>query len=138
MVIQRTAHPRATRTRTNAMVALLLAFASAVVTAQPEKQEAVDVTGVWLFQVETAAGSGTPTFTFKQEGEALEGEYEGVFGHAKVAGTVKGNTISFGFNTEAEGVPLTIKYDGTVAKDEMKGKVAIGDVAEGTFTAKRK
>jgi hypothetical protein len=34
---------------------------------------AYDVSGKWTFQVETGAGSGSPTFVFKQGGEQLTG-----------------------------------------------------------------
>src|SRR5678816_27545 len=53
----------------------------------------VDVTGTWDFQVETPQGSGTPVFTFKQEGEKLTGQYKGLLGEAALTGTVKGNEI---------------------------------------------
>jgi len=33
----------------------------------------VDLTGKWLFNVQTDAGSGTPTVTLKQDGEKLTG-----------------------------------------------------------------
>ena len=33
---------------------------------------------------------------------------------------------------------LGVTYTGTVEKDTMKGKVTLGDAAEGTFTGKKK
>jgi hypothetical protein len=124
------------------MAALAFAAVLAVSTglAQEGKKEDVNVTGDWVFQVETDAGSGSPSFSFKQTGEKLEGDYKGTFGEAKVAGTVKGTAIAFSFATDAQGMKLTITYEGTVEKDSnsMKGKVKLGDLAEGTFTAKRK
>src|SRR5262249_50860484 len=39
----------------------------------------VDVTGAWSLTVETEAGSGNPSFNFKQEGEKLTGKYKGAF-----------------------------------------------------------
>ena len=53
------------------------------------------MTGKWVFKVETAAGSGTPTMTFKQEGEKLTGHYSGQLGEADLTGTVKGEAIEF-------------------------------------------
>lgn len=98
-----------------------------------------DVSGAWAFQVETPAGSGTPTFTFKQEGEKLTGQYKGTFGEAPVTGTVKGNKIDFTIKVKAQDQDVTINYTGTVEKDgTMKGTVNFGgDIGSGTWTAKR-
>ena len=98
-----------------------------------------DVSGAWAFQVETPAGSGTPTFTFKQEGEKLTGQYKGVFGEAPLTGTVKGNKVDFTIKVQAQGQEATINYTGTVEKDgTMKGTVNLGaDIGSGTWTAKR-
>jgi hypothetical protein len=98
----------------------------------------VNVTGKWLFNVETGAGSGTPTMTFTQDGEKLTGKYNGQFGEADLTGTVKGQDIAFSFNVDAQGTALTFKYTGTIEnKDALKGKVEIAGLGEGTFTAKR-
>jgi hypothetical protein len=117
------------------LAAGIVGFA-AQITAQ-EKKETANVVGTWILEVETSAGSGTPTFTFKQDGEKLEGDYKGAFGEAKVTGTVKGNAISFWFTVEAQGAQGKITYEGTVEGDTMKGKVDMADMAEGTFTGKR-
>src|SRR6185436_3574993 len=97
-----------------------------------------DISGAWAFQVETPAGSGTPTFTFKQEGEKLTGQYKGAFGEAPLTGTVKANKIEFSLKVQAQGQDATINYTGTVEKDgTMKGTVTLGDLGSGTWTAKR-
>jgi hypothetical protein len=98
----------------------------------------VDVTGKWAFNVETAAGSGTPTMTFKQDGEKLTGHYSGQLGESDLTGTVKGADISFTFNIDAQGTMIKATYSGTVEnKDAMKGKVVLEGLGDGTFTAKR-
>jgi hypothetical protein len=100
--------------------------------------EKTDITGAWAFQVETPAGSGTPTFTFKQEGEKLSGQYKGAFGEAPLTGTVKGNKVDFSIKVQAQGQEATLTYTGTVEKDgTMKGTVNLGEVGSGTWTAKR-
>ncbi len=98
---------------------------------------AVDVTGVWNVQVEIGGNSGTPTFTFKQEGEKLTGQYKGMLGDAKLEGTVKGNSITFSFNVSPQGQDVTITYSGTIDKDTMKGTAKFGSYGEGSFTGKR-
>jgi hypothetical protein len=117
------------------MVALTVGLAAPSVLAQAAK---VNVTGKWAFNVETAAGSGTPTMTFTQDGEKLTGKYSGQFGETDLTGTVKGQDIAFTFNVDAQGTMLNFKYAGTIEnKDALKGKVEIVGLGEGTFTAKR-
>src|SRR5262245_13559096 len=55
----------------------------------------IDVTGAWNVTVETDAGSGNPSFNFKQEGEKLTGKYKGLLGEFDLTGTVKGDKIEF-------------------------------------------
>jgi hypothetical protein len=113
----------------------VLLIGASLASAQAAK---VDVTGKWAFNVETAAGSGTPTMTFKQDGEKLAGKYNGQFGEADLTGTVKGQDIAFTFNVDAQGTMLNFKYTGTIEnKDALKGKVEIVGLGDGTFTAKR-
>ena len=98
-----------------------------------------NISGAWDFAVETAGGSGTPTFTFKQEGENLTGTYKGQFGEAPLTGTVKGDNVEFTIKISAQGQSITAAYSGKITgKDSMKGIVALGDLGEGTWTAKRK
>ena len=99
----------------------------------------VDVTGKWAFNVETAAGAGTPTMTFKQDGEKLTGHYTGTFGEAEglTGASVQGApTISLLVRRRCPGHPSRA-YTGTADKDTMKGKLVIEGLGEGTFTAKR-
>jgi hypothetical protein len=99
----------------------------------------INITGEWSVTVETSAGSGSPSFTFKQEGEKLTGMYKGQFGESPLTGTVKGADINFTIKINAQGQDLTIVYSGKIeSKDSMKGKVALGELGEGTWTGKRK
>jgi hypothetical protein len=97
-----------------------------------------DVTGKWTFNVETAAGSGTPVITLKQEGEKLTGHYSGQLGEADLTGSVKGQDVEFKFTVDLQGQTLNCIYTGAVdGKDSMKGKVDLVGLGQGTFTAKR-
>lgn len=105
---------------------------------RPAAAAALDVTGTWGLEVETAQGKGTPTFTFKQDGEKLSGQYRGQFGEAPVNGTIKGSAIEFWVDVTVEGNSVRITYSGTVEKDSMKGTVKLGDFGEAPFTGTRK
>jgi hypothetical protein len=118
--------------------AAIVIIACMAIAAAARAQDTVDLTGTWVMQVETGAGSGSPTFSFKQTGDKLEGTYEGTFGKADVKGEVKGNKATWSFTADAQGTQLNIQYSGTVEKDTMKGTVTLGELGEGTFTGKRK
>jgi hypothetical protein len=54
-----------------------------------------------------------------------------------VTGTVKGQQIEFGFNTSVQGFALQVRYTGTVEGNQMKGKISLGELGDGTFTGKK-
>ena len=98
----------------------------------------IDLTGEWVFDVQTEAGGGSPTFVLKQDGEKLTGKYKGLFGEADLNGTVSGKTMKFSFNADAQGTAITVTYEGEVESNSaIKGKVDLGGVGSGTFTGKR-
>ena len=121
--------------RAAAIAVAVVLGVSADVAGQAAK---VDVTGKWAFSVETAAGSGNPTLTMKQDGEKLTGHYSGQLGESDFTGTLKGQAIYIKFTIDVQGNQLEYIYDGTVeSKDALKGKVSIVGLGDGTFTAKR-
>ena len=113
--------------------------ASTPAPAATQGEKPADVTGVWAFTIETGNGTGTPTVTFKQDGEKLTGHYSSqVLGERDFTGTVKGNAINFVVEAEIQGQAVKVTYSGTVEKDTMKGKIVLGELGEGTFTGKKK
>lgn len=98
-----------------------------------------NITGVWNFTVETPNGTGSPTFTLKQEGGNVTGNYKGQFGEAPVTGSVKGGEVKIMLKINAQGQDLDITYTGKIdGKDSMSGKVSLGGLGEGTWSAKKK
>jgi len=117
--------------------AAVIAVIGVLTTAQLLAQ-ATNVTGEWLFNVTTDQGGGTPTLSFKQDGEKLTGKYQGQLGAADLTGTVKGNAIRFTFTIDVQGQQAPVTYEGTVEKNTMKGKLDIGGMVNGTFTGTKK
>ncbi len=117
----------------------LLAVCAIALTASGQLlAQGTNVSGEWTFNVTTDQGSGTPTMTFKQDGEKLTGKYSGTFGTADLTGTVKGNAIQFAFTADVQGQQAPITYKGTVEKNTMKGTLDIAGQINGTFTATKK
>ncbi|HEX6162273.1 MAG TPA: hypothetical protein VFZ31_02830 [Vicinamibacterales bacterium] len=119
-------------------IALTVVVAIGLLSTAQLAAQAVNVTGEWTFNVQTDQGGGTPTITFKQDGEKLTGTYVGQLGNADLTGTVKGTAIHFTFTIDAQGQQAPVTYDGTVEKNTMKGKLDIGGMINGTFTATKK
>ncbi len=95
---------------------------------------AADLTGAWACEVQTDAGSGSPSFVFKQTGDALTGRYTGQLGEADITGKVVGEKASWSFKVELG----SISYDGTLTGESIKGKLELAGQATGTFSCKRK
>lgn len=116
-----------------------LASAPAFATASARLMaQALNVTGEWAFNVTTDQGGGTPTITFKQDGEKLTGKYVGQLGSSDLTGTVNGSDITFNFTVDLQGQQAPVTYKGTVEKNTMKGTLDIAGMVNGTFTATKK
>jgi hypothetical protein len=126
------------RTITRALLAaIVVSTAVAVAAAQAQK---TDITGTWTFDVKTDAGGGTPTVTFKQDGEKISGHYSSTnLGEADLTGTVKGKDIAFAFDGQVQGQTVPVTYNGTIdSPTTMSGRMSIGGAVGGTFTGKKK
>ena len=117
---------------------VILAAAAALLPLLAASADQPDVTGTWTMTVETAMGSGSPTFTLTQEGQTVTGTYEGYFGEVPVAGTIEGDEVTLSIEVNAQGQDMKIDYVGTVDGDTMTGKVVFGEYGEGTFEGTRK
>ena len=109
------------------LLSTMLVFLSSTFTVFAQ---ALDVSGKWNMKVETEGVKRTPVFVLKQTGETVTGSYSGQFGEAPVTGTFKEKAIKFEFKAGG----YNVIYTGTVEGNTMKGKIAVGDVAEGVFT----
>src|SRR5207253_6064500 len=121
--------------RRSALVAAIALALATVISAQQK----TDITGTWTFEVKTDAGGGTPTVTFKQDGERITGHYSSTnLGEADLTGTVKGKDIAFAFDGQVQGQTVPVTYNGTIdSPTTMSGRMSIGGAVGGTFTAKK-
>jgi hypothetical protein len=123
-------------TRLKSLLVIVLAglLASAVAA-----QQKLNITGKWVFEVQTDAGTGTPTVTFKQDGDKVTGHYSSMtLGEADLTGTLKGQSLTFNFQADLQGQAVPVTYQATVdSNTTMKGTIDIGGAATGTFTGKK-
>jgi len=124
------------------ITAYLICAVALGVTSRAAQDKPVDISGIWAFQIDLGGGTtGTPTVTFKQDGEKLTGTYSSqVIGEHQFTGTIKGNEVKFGFDADFGGNAVKVAYSGTVSEsgDSMKGTASFGDAGGGTFTATKK
>jgi hypothetical protein len=113
-------------------VALSASLALAAVVAH-------DLTGKWDFEVVTENGTGTPTVTFKQEGEKLSGTYSSrMLGERTFTGSVKGDSLRFVLSNTASPDAVTMTFVGVVVdKDNVKGEVDFGGMGGAKFSGMR-
>src|SRR5262245_63336781 len=106
------------------VVCIIAVVASLATTSVLLAQDKVDVSGKWVFDVQTSAGGGMPTLTLKQDGEKLTGHYSSMtLGEADLTGSVKGREIAFSFTANVLDMQIPVSYSGTIeGKDAMKGK----------------
>ena len=118
---------------------VVLATAALPSASGAQSSPSVDLTGKWLFTVNTDAGTGTPTVTLTQKGDSLTGHYSSqVLGEAELKGSVKDGKFSFTVQANVQGTAVAVTYNGTIeSKDALKGSVDLAGMASGTFTAKR-
>ena len=119
-----------------AVAALLVAASAASLRAQAK----IDITGAWIFTVDTAGTIGTPTVTFKQDGEKITGHYSSqTLGECDLTGTLKGQDLAFSFTADLQGQQAPVSYKATVESNaSMKGSLDVAGLVQGTFTGKRK
>jgi hypothetical protein len=107
----------------------------------------VDVTGDWEMTMVGGPGGGGPpeggdrppmVIKFVQKGEALEAAMQNPMGEEmKGTGKIVGNAIEFTFTMAGPDGSMTIVHKGKVDGNTMKGTIAMGDMGEMEWTAKR-
>jgi len=122
------------------LVTAALLFAAT--TAAASQGLFADVSGKWDVSVNTGGRVTESLVTLKQTGDSLSGtiESEGTGGSRDIVGTVKSDTVRFGFSIAMQGNTIEI-LAGALLKDNdtMEGEMALPNGAGTfTFTAKRK
>jgi hypothetical protein len=117
----------------------VLSLLAAGLTIETAAQGKIDVTGKWIFTVQTEAGTTTPSVTLKQDGEKLTGHYSSqTLGEADLTGTIKGANINITFDADLMGQAVRVTYAAKAESSSMmKGTIDVGGLASGTFEGKK-
>jgi len=112
---------------------LLLVSAAAFGHAQDSNASAA---GTWKVHASIAGNDSDAECTFTQTGNDLAGTCASQMGSIKITGKVDGKKVSWSYNTEYNGSPLTVKYDGTLDAGKISGGVTVDPFGvTGDFTA---
>jgi hypothetical protein len=111
------------------------AFALAIIWLAPgiraeDKKAGGSVTGTWKSTFTTMDGQTIETtYKLKQEGEKLTGTAKRGDGPERKLeeGKVKDGKVSFQYKVERDGNEFTVKYEGELSGDSIKGKVGVGE-----------
>ena len=99
----------------------------------------IDISGGWDFEVTTDAGQGSPSFTFRKQGNHLAGDYSGLFGEKKFDGKIDGHKVTWTVIGSYNDQEIRCDYVGMVTGFKtMKGTVKFNNDFESQWTAKRR
>lgn len=93
----------------------------------------VAIAGVWDYETESPAGSGEGTITISKAGDEYTGTitYDDPSGSGKASTsidniTLDGNSLSFTFSVNAQGMVIDIEVTGDITGNSMEGSMALG------------
>ena len=119
------------------MKALPLVFLLATVAIPVSAADAPSLTGKWKVHNSIVGNESDQDCTFTQTEQDISGTCSLEQGSAKVTGKVADAKITWQFETEYNGSPLTLVYNGTMDKDsKISGSVEVQPMGvTGDFTA---
>ena len=98
---------------------------------------AASLSGTWNVDGSVYGNGVKYVCTLEQDGEKLTGTAKLEGKDLPVTGSVHDKAVTWQFDVDYNGSPLTMVFTGTLASDtDMRGKIAVAGV-EGEFTAKR-
>jgi hypothetical protein len=97
----------------------------------------VSLTGKWKIHQTVMGNASDSDCTFTQKENDLTGSCTSDQGAGKFTGKVAGNKVSWTYESEYNGAPLTVKYAGTLdSTGNIAGSVNVEQFGvEGDFTA---
>jgi hypothetical protein len=115
-----------------ALVGLLFLAAGA-----PGISAQTDLSGEWVFTVQSPNGTGTRQATLVQEGDSITGTISSDRATGDLMGTVEGNVVTLTALLMMASGPFEVVYEAEFTDSTMTGTVDFGDYGDGTFTGRR-
>jgi hypothetical protein len=97
----------------------------------------VDVAGNWRVEFVVPTGEVAVNMTINQKGTALSGRVINEDGEFPVRGQIVDDHITVEWTVPEKGEQMTITMNGTVRGEEISGTARLGNVGEGSLSARR-
>jgi hypothetical protein len=130
--------PNSTQRGDPTMKSVILAFVLLSSSVASLAADNAAVGGKWNVHSSVAGNDSDVVCTFTQKDADLTGTCKTDDGEKKAIGKVEGTKISFSYNSDYNGTPLTVKYSGTFdsAANKIAGSVSVDPFGvDGDFTA---
>ena len=120
-----------------ALIATVVALTAAL--GAPAAAQDVDLSGEWVFSVQSPNGAGSRDVVFVQEDGILTGTIASSRAAGPLEGTIEGDQVEFVAVVAMETGNFEIYYSARIEDGLLvDGVIDFGDYGQGTFTGKRK
>ena len=96
-----------------------------------------DVAGNWRVEFVVPTGEVAVNMTINQKGTTLSGRVINEDGEFPVKGQIVDDKITVEWTVPEQGEQMTITMNGTVRGEEISGTARLGNVGEGSLSARR-
>jgi len=120
------------------LTSLLLAVLLAAGPSPASAQSSVDLSGPWVFTMDSPEGTTTFPFMMQQEGNdlaVLAGQ--GPEPQVLFRGTASGESVRFFWELNYNGMPLQITLNGALREGRLAGEADFSGLAQGSWSAQR-
>lgn len=115
----------------------LLALVALALGAPGVSAQAPDLSGEWIFTVQSPNGTGTRRATLIQEGDSITGTISSDRATGDVIGAVEDGVVTLNALLMMASGPFEVVYEAEVTDDTMTGTVDFGSYGSGTFTGRK-
>jgi carbon monoxide dehydrogenase subunit G len=123
--LDRTAHLLSALSLT-ALLCLTTAAAAPAIAQAPTSATTLSLTGKWKVHIAIGGNEQNQKCSFTQTDKALAGTCDSDHGEVKIAGSVDGGKITWKFDSEYQGTPITLTYTGAFDdKGKLSGSVEV-------------
>lgn len=118
------------------MKTLVLSLLALSLLSLPAAAADGSVNGAWHVHSSIVGNESDQDCAFTQTGRDLTGSCVGQQGKVQITGKVEDNKVSWSFQSEYNGTPLTVNYSGTLASGKITGTVSVPEFSvDGEFSA---
>jgi len=119
------------------MVRVRFCVFAIVVLLSPSVFAQTDVAGNWRVEFAVPTGEIAVNMTINQSGSRLSGRVINEDGEFPLKGTIEGDQIVVSWTVPEQGEQMEIVMKGTVAGETIDGTARLGNVGEGSLSARR-